>query len=256
MADEHQQSEVVSPAQFQWRSGGLVGLSALVYGQVERVVIDGLAEKDRVVVRTVNTSGEDITLFTPLWAGAADGGQAQSALRRLTQDEDAFARPFGVPALPTSPSSARAGTREQQEADGLAMSVHMEWNQLVGEGLLTYGYREEAAQLVVRLMSAVVHGLKEHAAFYERYHAVTGAGMGERGSVAGATPVGLFLSVLGVQVLSPSSVQLEGVSPFPWPVTLVYRGLRVLRGPDSTEVKFPNRPAITVTDPAPCVVSA
>ncbi|HET6846369.1 MAG TPA: hypothetical protein VFH29_06005 [Anaerolineales bacterium] len=255
-AGEHQQSEVVAASQFQWRSGGLVGISALVYGQVERVVIDGLAEKDRAVVRTVNTSGEDITLFTPLWAGAADAGQAQTILRRLTQEEEAFARPFGIPALPASPSSARAGTREQQEADGLAMSVHLEWNQLVGEGLLAYGYREEAAQLVARLMSAVVRGLKEHAAFYERYHAVSGAGMGERGSVAGATPVGLFLSVLGVRVLSPSSVQLEGISPFPWPVTLVYRGLRVLRGRDTTEIKFPNRPAITVTDPAPCVVSA
>jgi hypothetical protein len=59
-----------------------------------------------------------------------------------------------------------------------------------------------------------------------------------------------------VEILSPASVRLEGVNPFPWPVTLVYRGLRVLRGLDSTEVKFPNRPAITVTDPEPCVVSA
>ena len=97
---------------------------------------------------------------------------------------------------------------------------------------------------------------KESAAFYERYHAVTGAGLGERGSLAGATPVGLFLKTLGVEILSPTSVRLEGRNPFPWPVTLVYRGMRVVRGLESTEVKFPNRPAITITDPEPCVVSA
>ena len=136
------------------------------------------------------------------------------------------------------------------------MGVHLPWNQLVGEGMLTYGFRDEAAQLTAPLMNAVVRGLKEHAAFYERYHAVTGAGMGERGSLVGATPLGLFLRTLGVAILSPGSVRLEGVNPFPWPVTLVYRGLRVVRGLESTEIRFPNGPAITVTDPEPCVVSA
>src|SRR5574340_153360 len=252
--DDHAQTEVVTASQFQWRSGGLVAVSALVYGKVDRVVIEGLNEKDRAVVRTVNTSGEDITLFTPLWAGAPEAGEARALMKRLTQDEQSFARPFGIPALAASPSAARAGTREQQEADGLAMSVHLPWNQLVGEGMLAYGFREEAAQLTTRLMNAVVRGLKEHAAFYERYHAVTGAGIGERGSLVGATPVGLFLQALGVAILSPDSVRLEGVNPFPWPVTLVYRGLRVVRGLESTEIKFPNRPAITVTDPEPCVV--
>ena len=182
--------------------------------------------------------------------------RARVMVRRLMQDEQAFARPFGIPALPGSPSAAKAGSREQQEAEGMAMSVHLPWNNLIGEGLLAYGFREEAAQLTIRLMNAVVSGLKENAAFYERYHAVTGAGMGERGSVAGATPVGLFLKTLGVEILSPNSVRLEGVNPFPWPVTLVYRGLRVVRGLESTEVKFPNKAAITVTDPEPCVVNA
>jgi hypothetical protein len=219
-------------------------------------VVEGLDEKDRVVVRAVNTASQDITLFAPLWAGAPQPERARLLVHRLTQDERSFARPFGIPALPASPSSAKPGTREQHEADGLAMSVHLNWNNLVGEGLLAYGFRGEATQLTIRLMNAVVRSLKENSAFYERYHAVTGAGMGERGSLAGATPVGLFLKTLGVEILSPTSVRLEGVNPFPWPVTLVYRGLRVVRGLESTEVKFPNTPGLTVTDPEACVVSA
>jgi hypothetical protein len=105
-------------------------------------------------------------------------------------------------------------------------------------------------------MNAVVHCLKQNRAFYERYHALTAAGLGERGALTGFAPVGLFLDTLGVQVLSPTSVRLEGTNPFPWPATIVYRGLRVVRGLDSTQVVFPNAEPVTITDPAACVVSA
>ena len=138
----------------------------------------------------------------------------------------------------------------------MAMSVHLPWNNLIGEGLLAYGFRDEAARLTTRLMSAVVTCLKHTNVFYERYHALTGAGMGERGSLAGFAPVGLFLKTLGVQILSPTSVRLEGRNPFPWPVTIVYRGMRLVRGLEGTEITFPNAAPITVTDPEPCIVNA
>ena len=254
--DDRPQSERISAQRFQWRSGGLVAASELVYGKVERVLVEGLDKKDRVVVRTVDTAGEDITLFTPLWAHVPHPDRARAIVSRVLQEERGFDRPFGIPALPASPSSAREGTQEQIEAEALAMSVHFPWNNLIGEGLLDYGFRDEAARLTIRLMNAVVRCLKQSIAFYERYHAVTGAGLGERGSLAGFAPVGLFLKTLGVQILSPTSVQLEGTNPFPWPVTIAYRGMRVVRGLKSTEVAFPNTSPITVTDPAACVVTA
>jgi hypothetical protein len=254
--EDRPQSERISAAYFQWRSGGLVAVSELVYGKIERVVVEGLNEKDRVVVRTVDTAGEDITLFTPLWAQVPHSDRARLIADRLMSDQDGFSRPFGIAALPVSPSSARQGTREQSEAEALAMSVHLPWNQLIGEGLLAYGFREQAAELTTRLMNAVVVCLKQSAAFYERYHALTGAGLGERGSILGCAPVGLFLQTLGVHILSPTSVSLEGRNPFPWPVTLVYRGMKIIRGLESTEVTFPGSAPIAITDPEPCVVSA
>jgi len=63
------------------------------------------------------------------------------------------------------------------------------------------------------------------------------------------------LHILGVTILSPVSVRLEGTDPFPWPVTIVYKGLKVTRGLESTEVVFPNGRVVTVTDPALCTVS-
>jgi hypothetical protein len=50
-------------------------------------------------------------------------------------------------------------------------------------------------------------------------------------------------------------VRLEGKNPFPWPVTVQYKGLKIVRGLDRTEVKFPNSKSVIVDDPAPCVVS-
>lgn len=250
------QSEQVEARSFQWRSGGLVAVSELVYGKVERVVVSGLNEQDRLVVRIVDTGGEDITLFTPLWARVPDPDHARAMVDHLFDPAAGFDRPFGIPALPASPSTARLGTREQEEAEALAMGVHLPWNNLVGEGLLTYGFRDEAARLVTRLMGAIVSCLKRSHAFHERYHAVTGSGLGERNSLVGLAPVGLFLKTLGVQVLSPTSVRLEGKNPFPWPVTIAFGGMRIIRAAESTEILFPNGSPVTVTDPAPCVVSA
>ena len=64
-----------------------------------------------------------------------------------------------------------------------------------------------------------------------------------------------FLQTLGVTILSATRVRLEGKNPFPWPVTLRFRGLTVKRGADSTEVTFHNGKSVTVTDSKPCVVA-
>jgi hypothetical protein len=66
--------------------------------------------------------------------------------------------------------------------------------------------------------------------------------------------VGLFLQVLGVQILSPRRVRLEGENPFPWEVTICFRGLKVVRGLRKTEVTFANGRSVTVTDTSPCIV--
>jgi hypothetical protein len=254
-ATARKRSERIEEQQFQWRSGGLVATSQLTYSRLEHIKIEGLGDTDRILVHTMDTSSEDITLFAPLWANLPHPDHAQKMLGRLVQEGEGFNRPFGIPALPTSPAPARSAAKEAAEAEAVAMGVHLPWNQLVGEGMLLYGFRAEAAQLTTRLMDGVVRCLKQSRAFYERYHAETGRGLGERGDVSGLAPVGLFLQALGVQILSPARVRLEGKNPFPWPVTILHRGLKVVRGTEATEVTFANGQVVTVTDPAPCVVS-
>jgi hypothetical protein len=184
----------------------------------------------------------------PLWAGIPDDQHAQTMIGRALLDANRFHRPFGVPACAAVPS-------HQPEAEAVSQAVHPLWNLFIGEGLLHYGFRSDAARLVAHLMTGIIQNLKQNHAFYARYHAENGTGMGERNSLHGLAPVDLFLRVLGVEVLSGTRVKLEGANPFPWDVTVAYRGLKVVRGQEKTEVIFANGKSVTVQDLEPVVVS-
>jgi hypothetical protein len=240
------ENELIPGGQFHWRSGGMVATSQQVHEKIGRIQIKGVDAKDKVIVRKLDYTGEDHTLLLPLWAGVPDEQQAQVLIGHNILHAERFDRPFGLPACPTAPNA---------EADPVCSSVHLPWNQLICEGMLAYGFRQEAARLVAHLMTGVIRNLKQKRAFYQRYHAETGLGLGERNAVSGLAPVGLFLQVLGVQVFSPARIYLEGKNPFPWSVTVQYKGLKILRGLDRTEIKFPNGKSVIVDDPAPCIVS-
>jgi hypothetical protein len=134
----------------------------------------------------------------------------------------------------------------QPEADTVAQSVHLPWNLFVCEGLLRYGFRADAARLFAHNMTAVIQNLKQNRSFHARYHAERGTGIGERNALSGLAPVGLFLKIMGVDILSATRVRLEGENPFPWDVTVQYKGLKVMRGQRKTEIVFANGKSVTV----------
>lgn len=240
------ENEVITGGQFQWRSGGMVATSQQIHEKIGRIQIKGVDAKDKVIVRKLDYTGEDHTLTLPLWAGVPDNQHAQMMVNRTILNAERFDRPFGIPACTIVPKA---------EAASVCSSVHLPWNQLICEGLLAYGFRKAAARLIAHLMSGVIQNLKQNRAFYQRYHADTGQGLGERNALSGLAPVGLFLKVLGVQVISPTRVRLEGENPFPWPVTIQYKGLRILRGLYRTEVIFSNGKSVIIDDPSPCIVA-
>jgi hypothetical protein len=103
-------------------------------------------------------------------------------------------------------------------------------------------------------MAAIIKSLKNESAFRRNYHPTSGQGMGERNALSGLVPLGFFLDTLGVRVIAPDRVALEGTNPFPWPVTVKYRGLTVMRGKEKTQVIFPDGQTVSVDDPAPRLV--
>ena len=126
---------------------------------------------------------------------------------------------------------------------------------MIGEGLLAYGYRREAVRLTAHIISAVIQNLRRSQAFYRAYHAESGAGLGERNTLQGLAPIGLFLSAIGVEIQSPTRVILTGENLFPWPVTVKYRGLTVTRLMGQTEVTFPNGQPVLLNDPTNAVIA-
>ncbi len=237
--------ETIFGHQFQWRTGGLVATSQKIYNRVGRITVTGLDEKDKIIVKIVDTTGEDITLAMPLWAGVLEKQKAYAMIGRNVMTAERFDRPFGMPSLPLSPDP---------EAESVSMSVSLPWNMLIGEGLLAYSFRAEATRLTAHLMNAVIQNLKQNRAFYQRYHAEKGTGIGERNSLHGFAPVGLFMQALGVTILSSTQVKLEGRNLFPWPVTIKYKGLTVVRGMEQTVVTFINGESVIVKEEQPCIV--
>lgn len=238
--------ERLLPLDFKASGSGSVATSQQIYMRIGKIVIDDVEEKDKIIIRTVDLSSDDQTLLLPLWSGMMEEQQAKTLVSRTLSNAQKFDRPFGLPACPNPPAKA---------AEATCLSVHLPWNLLAIEGLLRYGYRKEAARLFAHLMNAVLENLKSNHAFYQYYNAEVGTGVGERNALGGLISTGLFLRILGVQVISPTKMRLEGKNPFPWAVTVRYRGLEIKRTLQKTEITFPKGEQVEVTDEAPCLVT-
>jgi hypothetical protein len=240
--------EIIKSSDYQWHNRGSVFTTRNVFSKIAKISVRGLSDEDTVIISSLNFTTEDHTLFMPLWAGIPDEQHAQIMIGRALLDAGRFNHPFGIPACPLLRS-------RNPEAEAVSQAVHLPWNLLICEGLLKYGFRADAARLVAHFMTGIIQNLKQNRAFYARYHAERGTGLGERNALNGLAPVDLFLRVLGVEILSSKRVRLEGVNPFPWDVTVQYKGLKVIRGQEKTEVVFANGKAVTVVDIEPVIVS-
>ncbi len=238
--------ETLTPLDFKRSNGGSAATSKKIFTKIGKVTIYNLEENDKVIIRSVDLSGDDQSLLLPLWAGLADEKQANALVNRTLLNAEKFDRPFGLPACPVPPT---------KEAEATCQSVHLPWNQLVIEGLLSYGYETEATRFFAHLMQGVLQNLRNNNAFYQYYNAEVGTGVGERNALSGLAPTGLFLELLGVRILSDTRVKLERQNPFPWAVTVRYRGLTIKREAHRTTITFANGEQVEVADEVPCIVS-
>jgi hypothetical protein len=212
------------------------------------VEVHGLTDEFEVIVSTVDYSHQDQTLLLPIWAGLPDVVRAEALVRRTVIDPQRYWRPYGIPNCSASEPAYRPDNR------GGSGGVWLMWNTMLGEGLVDYGYRAEAAELIRRLMQGMLYCLKEEKAFREAYNPDQLEGLGDRDYLWGVAPVALFMHALGVRIVSPRKVYLCGRNPFPWPVTVRHKGLTVVRALTATTVLFPSGRSAQVTDEAEHVV--
>lgn len=236
-------SEQLELRDFAWNATQGRATTQKTFLAVRRVEIHGLREADEVRVFTADFRQEDCSLFLPLWAGLPEPEQA----RKLVEDslQKRFLLPFGVALAPleSHPQDALPGMHTA------ISSALMPWNHLIGEGLLRYGFRAEAAQLVSRLLDVCVASLKNHQAFRQYYHASSGLAAGERGHLYGLPPLGLFLKVIGIRQLGPKEILLDGFNPFPGTIIVKYRKVSITCSTEKTEISLAGGQTITIDRP-------
>jgi hypothetical protein len=245
-ASKRHRVEKLSVDQFRWHPGRGALTGQNVYAGIDQIEVQSLEIGDEIAIYSVDTTCLDHSLLIPLWSGIPDAERAEELVGNTILDPGRFWKPFGLPACPNY----------TEESDHIYCSnAHIIWNQLVGEGLVTYGYRDEAAELVSNLMGAVIANLKQEGAFRRYYNAETGKGNGELNALSGLPPLGLFLLTLGIRLISPHKVAVVGYNPFPWPVTIKYRGLTVVRQRGNTMVVFPDGQTVNIDDTEPRLIS-
>ena len=104
-------------------------------------------------------------------------------------------------------------------------------------------------------MAGINQSLREDGCFKQIFNAKTGKGYGDNDGLWGLAPLGLFLATLGVEIISPIKIRLSGKNPYPWPVTVKFRGLTIFRGLKNTQIIFPDGQTKLIDKSEPCLVT-
>jgi hypothetical protein len=111
--------------------------------------------------KTNDLKRQEIIGFLPMWAGIADKKRAERLMEKLT-DPKKFWRKYGVPSL--------AADDPYYNPKGYWNGpVWVEWNYLILRGLLDYGYKKEAKELVMRVAANMIAELKKNHNLWEFY---------------------------------------------------------------------------------------
>jgi len=238
--------EIIPPESLLWFPGWGTATSEQTYQSIETVEMKGLDNSDEVIISNAGLINQDVTTLLPIWAEIPSINRAKFIVENNITKSNSFWESFGLPACPD---------HDLYSDDGVCNHVYLPWCLFVGEGMLSYGYREETAELVTKIMEGINHSLRDAGCFKEYFNADTAEGYGDNDGLRGLAPLGLFLDTLGLQIISPGKIKLSGKNPFPWPVTVKFRGMTVLRGPEKTQIIFPDGQTLMVDDPEPCLVS-
>lgn len=230
-------SEVLTSQDFYWHQELGSATGGTLWQLVERVHVTGMnGAITHLEVTAPDLGRQDQTLLLPLWAGMVGEAQVAPLVKRTVTDPRRYWRRYGMPNCSALDLAYQADNRAGSGG------VWLMWNTMIGEGLLRYGYRQETADLITRLMTAMLHTLKTENCFREAYNADKLEGLGDRDYLWGVVPCHLFLQTVGIRIASESKVYLDGYNPFPWTVTVTHKGVVVKRpsGPNAkAEVIFP-----------------
>jgi Mannosylglycerate hydrolase MGH1-like glycoside hydrolase domain len=237
----------IPASRIRWRDGMGFITSEYVYSSIEHIEISGLPEDTEIIIRSVDLTVLDQTLLLPLWAGIPTNDQASILANLTILNKKKFLCQYGLRSI--------VGELSDDESKNEDLPMYFPWISLILEGLVSYGMQKQAAEVFTRLMNAVQVPLNQEFNFYHAYQSESGKPTGAANTLTGLLPVGLFLKILGIQIISPAKVMIRCGSPFPWPVTIKYRGLTVVQQEKKALIIFSDGQGITVENNQPKIIT-
>lgn len=229
-----------------WDQGSVT--SEKIYAEIKRVEVQGFGDQFETEVWIGDYSRCDLTNVMPLWAGIPQKKEAEKLVKLTLTSPDHFWREYGLPRCSATDPAYRQALADE------CCGVSVFWNTVLGEALVDYGYMEEAAELMARLMGAIVASLRKGKGFRQMYSPEQALGFGERDHLAGIAPLHLLMRIIGLRLITPYRLEVGGRNPFPWPVTVRWKGLEVRREDSETEVRFPNGEVERIEGEAPTII--
>ena len=238
MNGEEEVLEEFNPRRWMWVAQQAHSSSQNLYRTLSGIEISGADPNDVISLSRVNHMQEDVSLFLPMWAEMLPPGQVKKLVSGWLSTS--FHRPYGLPIsivqqYPANPPSLNG--------------VSPLWVHLVGQGMLAYGYRVEAMELVSRTMDAICVSLNRFTSFREYYDSDNGQAIGERNHLRGLAPLGLFLQLIGIEKLTPKEILIRNFNPFPTQVTVKYRSTILSCRAAETVITFSNGQTARVSGP-------
>ena len=218
---------------FLWHNRQGIYTTRQTLSHIDAIKVSGLSRVYKIYAKTIDSSRLDINHLIPLWTGRLPAGHAKS-LVRLAMDANHFMRPNGLTMVSASdrnfdPSNARGGG-----------GIWMYWLALIGEGLVTSGFRTEAARLLKTVLTSLTKILQEDGHLSQFYHADDAKGFGEDHHIGGIVPLNLLSEVIGIRIVSPDKVWVGGDFVWEQDIAVKQHGVTVTRSSERIEIDFPS----------------
>ncbi len=138
--------ETLAPDRFHWMWEEGAAVSELVFASLESVELLGIPEETAWQVSGLDLEREDLTLLLPLWAGMVEPHQADEIIRQTLLEPNRFRGPGGLSSVPKDDPEYRLAAADPRGAVNPALNL------MLGEALVRYGFRKEAAELLGSLL--------------------------------------------------------------------------------------------------------
>ena len=233
--------ETINPRSFTWVHGHAYATSRNLFTKVKEIQVFGLGNIDQSWLSTVDHFHKDCSLLLPLFSEIPSPERAREIVDNTLQK---FVGDYGLSISPV---------RKQDNDSSVLSPISSLWSHLIIHGLLVYGYRSLAADLLKRWMDAF-RLPQLHLNPSGEFFVLPSQLAGKVHSLYRLAPIGLYLEVLGVQI-TDQYIIISGDNPFNQPQTIKYRGISITRHIQDTVITYPSGQTVTVEGNGPHHIS-